>query len=193
MSRKDVEKTTPKSSENDNKQTEVRTGSAPSSLSEQQRSFNRVLDETNENIKRSIEEAINDYQEQTLQAAKEITESFLDTQKEIVNSFQSAWAPHIENYYDIWNNWASPRRAAEIYARSVSNFVDNTLAATKIGRNAILANMDAFTSFIQREKEDAKEFSRIGANTARIYAQTSRDVASDTSRDSNINSRLMRT
>jgi hypothetical protein len=141
-----------------------------------------MLDETKENIKRGIEEArreiphntqaINDYQEQTLQAAKEITDSYLDSQREIIGSFQSAWAPHIENYYEIWNNWGSPRRAVEIYARAMSNLVDNTLTATRIGNNAIASNMDAFRNIIQREKEDAKEFSRIGANTARTYAQT---------------------
>jgi hypothetical protein len=49
--------------------------------------------------------------------------------------------------------------------------------------------MEAFSATIQREKEDVKEFSRIGANTARTFAQTSRDVVSDTSRDSNISSR----
>lgn len=35
--------------------------------------------------------------------------------------------------------------------------------------------MDAFTTFIQREIEDTKEFSRIGT---KIYIQTSTDVAS---------------
>jgi hypothetical protein len=60
----------------------------------------------------------------------------------------------------------------------VSNFEDNTLTATRIGSNAIVSNMDAFTAFIQREKEDAKEFSRISVNTARTYAQASSDIAS---------------
>lgn len=190
MSKKDVERaiTTAKPSEIDNKQEEVRTGPTPSSLSEQRHSFNRALEETNENIKRGIEEArkeiprntqaFNDYQEQTLRAVKEISESYLDSQKEIISSFQSAWTPHIENYYNIWSNWTSPQRAAEIYARAVCNFADNIITATRIGNNVIVANMEAFNSIIQHKKEDAKEFLRIGANTARTYTQTSSDVVS---------------
>lgn len=168
-------------------------------VQEQNRAVERTINETKDNIKRAVDEArtqiprntqaINDYQERHLQAAQEIADSYLNSQKEIISSFQSAWAPHIENYYNMRNNWASPRRAAEIYARTVSNFADNTLTATRIGNNAIIANMEAFSATIQREKEDVKEFSRIGANTARTFVQTSRDVVSDTSRGSNISSR----
>ena len=173
---------------------ELRTG-----VQEQNRAVERTFNETKDSIKRSVDEArtqiprntqaINDYQERHLQAAQEIADSYLNSQKEIITSFQSAWAPHIENYYNMWNNWASPRRAAEIYARTVSNFADNALAATRVGNNAIVANIETFSSIIQREKEDVKAFSRIGANTARTFAQTSRDVVSDTSRGSNISSR----
>ncbi len=185
MSKKDVEKATATARVSENfKQEEVKSGPTPSSsLSEQRHSFNRAIEETNENIKRSIEEArkeiprntqaFNDYQEQTLQAAKEISESYLNSQKEIISSFQSAWTPHIENYYNIWNNWASPRRIAERYAEVMSNIAENTLTATRIGNNATVANMEAFSAIMQRRKEDAKEFSKIGANIARTYAQTS--------------------
>ena len=196
MSKKDVEKATTTAgtpttrvSGDYNKQEEVKTGPtpSPSPLSEQRHSFNRAIEETNENIKRSIEEArkeiprntqaFNDYQEQTLQAAKEISESYLNSQKEIISSFQSAWTPYIENYYNIWSNWASPQRIAERYAEAMSNIAENTLTATRIGNNAIIANMEAFSATIQRRKEEAKEFSKIGANTARTYAQTTRDIA----------------
>ena len=166
---------------------------------EQQRALERIFEETKDNITRSVEEArrqipsntqaINDYQERHLQAAHEIADSYLNSQKEIIRSIQSAWAPYIENYYNLWSHWASPGRVAEIYARIVSNYADNILAATQIGNNAIIGNMNAFTSIIQRRKEDVKEFSRLGANTARTYAQTSRDVASDTSKGSNIGNR----
>ena len=173
---------------------ELRTG-----VQEQNRAVERTFNETKDNIRRSVEEArtqiprntqaINDHQEQHLQAAQEIADSYLNSQKEIINSFQLAWAPHIENYYNMWNNWASPKRAAEIYARTVSNYANNTLTATRIWNNAIIANMEALSSIVQRRKEDFKEFSRLGTNTARTYAQTSSDVASDTSSGSNISSR----
>ena len=186
MSKKDVEKTTSTTRYQNIIQGTGQTSSSLS-LSEQGRSFNQAIDETNENIKRSIEEsrreiprntqAFNDYQEQTLQAAKEISESYLESQKEIISSFQSAWIPHIESYYKIWSNWASPRRTAERYARAMSNIAENTLTATRIGNNVTIANMEAFSAIIQRRKEDAKEFSKIGANIARTYAQTTGDIA----------------
>jgi glutaredoxin 2 len=70
----------------------------------------------------------------------------------------------------------SPRRVSEIYARTVSNFADNVMATTRIANNTLFANIDAYKAFVQREKDDVKEFSRIAANTARTFEQTSRDV-----------------
>jgi phage-related tail protein len=121
-------------------------------------------------------QAINDYQEHTLQSSKEIADSYLESQKEIIKSFQSAWAPYIENMYEaFWNKWASPQRAAEIYARTVSNFADNMMATSRIANNTLFANLGAYKAFVQREKEDVKEFSRIAANTARTFESISRE------------------
>lgn len=75
----------------------------------------------------------------------------------------------------FWNNWASPRRVAEIYARTVSNCADNVMAITRISNNTIFTNIGAYKAFVQREKDDVKEFSRITANTARTFASTSRE------------------
>jgi hypothetical protein len=58
----------------------------------------------------------------------------------------------------------------------VSTFADNVIATTRISNNAMFANMETFKTFIQREKDDIKEFSRIGVNAAKTFAQTSRDV-----------------
>ena len=187
--KREAEKTTTTSrSFEDDKQEGTRARTRPS-LSEQQYSVNQVFDETRENIKRGIDDskreiprntqAITDYQEQNLQVAQEITDNYLDSQREIINSFQSVWAPHIENYFNAWNNWASPRRTAELYARAVSNFADNVITATKLGNNAMIANMEAFRTYVDRRKHDAREYSRLGSNTARTYAQTSRDIANE--------------
>jgi hypothetical protein len=165
--------------------TELRTG-----LSEQGHAVDRALDETRNNIRRTVDEAkreiprntqaINDYQEHTLQASKEIVDSYLESQKEIIQSFQSTWVPYIENTYGaFWNNWASPRRVAEIYARTVSNCADNVMATTRIANNTLFANIDAYKAFVQREKDDVKEFSRIAANTARTFASTSREFGKE--------------
>ncbi|MDQ6865079.1 MAG: hypothetical protein M3044_14795 [Thermoproteota archaeon] len=162
---------------------ELRTG-----LSERNQAVDRVLNETRDNITRTIDEArreiprntqaINDYQEHTLQSAKEIADSYLESQKQIIQSFQSTCAPYIENMYDaFWNNWASPRRAAEIYARTVSNFADNVVATSRIANNTLFANISAYKTLAQREKDDVKEFSKMAANTARTFENTSREFA----------------
>lgn len=162
--------------------------STASSLSEQRRSVERAIDETKDNLKKTIDEArreiprnteaINDYQEHTLQTTKEITDSYLDSHKEIIKSFQSVWVPYVENIRAVfWDNWGSPQRITEIYTRTVSNCADNTIAATRIANNAIFANMGAFRTFIDREKNDAKELSRIAVNTAKTFEQTTRDTA----------------
>ena len=39
----------------------------------------------------------------------------------------------------------------------------------------MFANMEAFKTSIQQAKENAKELSRIGVNTAKTFEQTSRD------------------
>jgi hypothetical protein len=158
------------------------------SLSEQRHSVDRALDETRDNIRRTIEEArkeiprrtqaINDYQEQAIQATREITDRYLESQKEIIKSFQSTWAPYVENSYEVfWHNWASPQKAAEIYARTVSNFADNSIVTTRIANNAMFANMEALKTIIEHRRDDIKEFSRMAVNTAKAFEQTSRNAA----------------
>jgi hypothetical protein len=87
----------------------------------------------------------------------------------------STW-PYFENTYGaFWNNRVSPRRVAEIYARAVSNCADNIMATSRIASNSIFANINAYNTFVQRRKDEVKEFSRIAANTARTFENTSRD------------------
>ena len=165
---------------------ELRTG-----LSGQNHAVDKAFDETRDNIRKTVDEArreiprntqaINDYQEHTLQSSKEIADSYLESQKEIIRSFQSTWAPYIENMYNaFWNNWASPHRAAEIYARTVSNFADNVMATSRIANNTLFANIGAYKAFVQREKDDVKEFSRIAANTAKTFENNSREFGPNT-------------
>jgi hypothetical protein len=161
---------------------------SPSQTSEQQQqAVNKALQETKDNIRKTSDEArnqiprytqaVHDYQEQTIQATREIADNYLDSQKEIINSFQSAWVPQLENANRIfWSNWISPRHFTETYARIVSSFADNTIAATRLVNNTIFANMDAFKTSMQHAKENAKEFSRIGVNAAKTFEQTTRDA-----------------
>jgi hypothetical protein len=158
------------------------------SLSEQRHSVDRALDETRDNIRRTIEEArkeiprrtqaFNDYQEHSLQTAREIKDRYLESHEEIIKSFQSTWAPYVENSYEVfWNKWASPQKAAEIYARTVSNIADNAIVTTRIANNAMFANMEALKIIIEHRKDDVRELSRMAVNTAKTFEQTSRNAA----------------
>jgi hypothetical protein len=155
---------------------------------EQQQSVDRALDETKNNIRRATDEArrdiprytqaVNEYHEQTIQTAREIADNFLDSQKEIINSFQSSCLPQIEAANKVFtSNWiVSPRRLADNYARVVSSFADNAIAATRLANNTMFANLEAFKTSVQTARDNAKEFSRIGVNAAKGFEQASRDI-----------------
>jgi hypothetical protein len=154
---------------------------------------NRALDETKDNIRRSIDEArkeiprytqaANDYQEQTIQAAREMADNYIESQKEIINSLQSAWLPHIEAANRLFTTrLVSPRNATEIYANMVSRSADNIIATTRLVNNMMFTNMDILKTLMQQAKDNAKELSRIGVNSARTFEQTSRDNATTTTR-----------
>ena len=64
-----------------------------------------------------------------------------------------------------------------MYARTVSNFADNMMATTRIANNTIFTNISAYKTFIERQKDDVKEFSRMAVNTARTFENTSREFA----------------
>ena len=185
--KRESEKTTTRVSD-DTSRVETTTIRATQSLSEQRHPVDRALDETRDNIRRAIEEArkeisrrtqaFNDYQEHCLQTAREITDRYLESQKEIIKSFQSTWAPYVGNSYEVfWNEWTSPQKAAEIYARTISNFADNTIVTTRIANNVMFANMEALKTIIEHRKDDVKEFSRMVVNTAKTFEQTSRNAA----------------
>ena len=167
------------------------TSSSTTSPTEQNAQYrqtvNRALDETRDNIRRSTDEArreiprytqaVNEYQEQTIQAAREIADNYIESQKEIINSLQSAWLPQIDAANRVFvSSWLSPRHLADNYARAVSSYVDNTIAVSRVANNAVFANMEAFKTSIQNARDNAKEFSRIGVNSARTFEQTSRDT-----------------
>jgi hypothetical protein len=92
---------------------------------------------------------------------------------------QSAWLPQIEAANRVFtSNWmVSPRHLADNYARIVSSFADNTVAATRLVNNTIFANLEAFKTSVQNARDNAKEFSRIGVNSAKALEQASRDTA----------------
>ncbi len=160
------------------------TASPSQQLQEQHHLVSRSLDETRDNIRRSIDEsrsqiprythAVSDYQEQTIQAAREIADNYVESQKQIINSL----TPYVQNVNEITTNWPtlfSPTKVSEVYANIVSNLANNVITATRVINNMVFANMEAFKTSMQQAKDSAKEFSRIGVNTAKTFEQTSRD------------------
>jgi hypothetical protein len=79
-------------------------------------------------------------------------------------------------FLHVWKYWASPRRVADVYARTVSSIADNTIAATKLVNNAVFSNLDAFKTCVQNARDNLKEVSRIGVNAAKTFEQASRDT-----------------
>jgi hypothetical protein len=158
---------------------------------EQQQAINKALDETKNNIRRTTDEArkdiprytqiVNEYQEETIQAARQMADNYLESQREIINSLQSALVPQIEAANRaVTSNWTSPRNVTEHYARLVSAFADNTIAVTKLVNNSMFANLDAFKRSVQNARDNVKEFSRIGVNSAKTFEEVSRDTAATT-------------
>ena len=154
---------------------------------EHQQAINKALDETKDNIRRTTDEArkdiprytqsVNEYQEETIQAARQMADNYLESQREIINSMQSALVPQIEAANKaVTSNWTSPRNVTEQYARLVSAFADNTIAVTKLVNNAMFANLEAFKTSVQTARDNVKELSRIGVNSAKTLEQTSRDT-----------------
>src|SRR6187200_2376326 len=156
-------------------------------VTSQQQVINKALDETKDNIRRTTDEArkdiprytqiVNEYQEETIQAARQMADNYLESQREIINSLQSAMVPQIEAANRaVTSNWTSPRHVTDNYARSVSAFADNTIAVTKLVNNAVFANLETFKTSVQTARDNVKEFSRIGVNSAKTLEQVSRET-----------------
>ena len=154
---------------------------------EQQQSINRSLDETKNSIRRATDEArkdiahynqaVNEYHEETIQAARQMADNYLESQREIINSVQSALLPQVEAANRaVTSNWTSPRHVTQHYARLVSAFADNTIAVTKLVNNAMFANLEAFKTSVQTARDNVKEFSRIGVNSAKTFEQVARET-----------------
>ena len=69
-----------------------------------------------------------------------------------------------------------------MYARTVSNIADNTVATARLVNNTVFSNLDAFKTCIQNTRDNVKEFSRIGINAAKTFEQTSRYTATTAAR-----------
>ena len=87
-----------------------------------QQTYRRSLDETKENVRKSIDEARTQIPKYT-----NVVKSYQE------QALESTGAPYYVNTYRMYNYWFSPRVPAELWARTVSNIVENI--ASKVGQN----------------------------------------------------------
>src|SRR5918994_1759635 len=173
----------------DRKEEDAATPSPSQIQKEQQQAVNKALDETKDEIKTATKEAareipqytqrLGDIQEQTIQTTREIADNYIESQKEIISIYQSVWTPFVENANSrFWNYWSiSPKGIAETYGTVVSSFADNVIAATRLTNNAVSANMELFSTALQRTKDNSREFSRLEVNAAKVFHEATNDVA----------------
>jgi len=148
-----------------------------------------TLDETKSSVNRTTNEArkevpeytkaVKEYQEETIEATKDIADNFLESQKQVINATQSLWAPYFENMKNMYWSYWTPQRATENYTRAVSNFTDNSIAATRLANNFMFASMEAWRTTMRHTRDNAIEFSRLNTN----YARTLQNQAFDNLRD----------
>jgi hypothetical protein len=119
-------------------------------------------------------EAFGNYQEKILESSRGIADDYIDSQKEIFGILQhSAWISRLgegNEYGAFWSNWMSTitKSMTETYANTISSYVDSLYAATRLTKNMISVNTEAFSASAQH----AKEFSKISLNNVKKLGQT---------------------
>ena len=154
-----------------------------------QQTYRRSLDETKKNVRKSIDEArtqipkytnvVKNYQEQALESSGKVVEDYINTQKSVMDSVFSSAAPYYENNYRMYSYLFSPRVPAELWTRSVSNFVENISATARINNEILFASIDAWKNAFERAQQHTQELSRININTARAFENTARETAGE--------------
>ena len=162
-----------------------------------QRLYNRVIEQTNEsleqaydeskkNIDESIREArhqiprytetVNQVQEQTLQASKDIAESYLDYQRQAIDSFQSISTPYIKEVNNqLLNNQGYYRRMPEMYSKLVNNCAENTIAMSRIYNDMAFSNIEIFKHVVDNAKKQSKYLAEIGKRNVSSFESIERD------------------
>ena len=154
-----------------------------------QHTLHRSLDETKENVNKSIDEArtqiprfthvVTNYQEQVLQSTGKMVEDYVEAQKSVMNAVFNSANPYYENANRMFSYWFSPKVSAEIYARLVSNIVENVSASARIGNDILFGNIEALGNDFERAQRHTKEFTRINADTAKAIENTARETAAE--------------
>ncbi len=154
-----------------------------------QQTYRRSLDETKVNVRKSIDEAraqipkytnvVKNYQEQALESSGKMAEDYINTQKSVMDSVFSSVAPYYENTYRMYSYWFSLRVPAELWAKSVSNIIENISATARINNEILFGSIDAWRNEFERAQQHTQELSRININTARAFENTARETAAE--------------
>jgi hypothetical protein len=93
--------------------------------------------------------------------------------------YHSVWTPFLENANSrFWSYWRiSPEVFAKTYGTIVSYFTDNMILATRVTNKAISANTEFFSIVLQQLKYNSEEFSKLGVNAAKVFNETTKEVA----------------
>ncbi|MFZ0557466.1 MAG: hypothetical protein WAM26_19465, partial [Nitrososphaeraceae archaeon] len=152
---------------------------------------------TKENVNKSIDEArtqiprftnvVTNYQEQVLQSTGKMVEEYVEAQKSVMNAVFNSANPYYENANRMFSYWFSPRVSAEIWARAVSNIVENVSATARIGNDILFGNIEALGNDFERAQRHTKEFTRINVDNAKTIANTAKETAAEFSVNSQRN------
>ena len=120
-------------------------------------------------------------QERSMETARGIAEEHIESQREIINSFnQSVWTPYVENVVNRTTTafpgmFSLPR--TEVYTNTISNLVDNFVAATRLTNKTVFANAELINMSLQQARNNVREYSRIGVNAAKNFHEATNEVA----------------
>jgi hypothetical protein len=67
-----------------------------------------------------------------------MVKDYINTQKSVMDSIFSSAAPYYENTYRMYSYWFSLRVPTELWARSVSNIVENISTTARINNESYL-------------------------------------------------------
>jgi hypothetical protein len=169
-----------------------------SQLREQQALINKALDEAKDHVKKAANEVKKDIstyaeqfttvQERAVESTRDFAEEYIESQREIINSFyESVWTPYVEN---IVNRTTTPFPGVfslprtEVYANTTrivlvhtSNVINNFVTTTRLANKTLFANAELINTSLQQSRNNAREFSRLGVNTAKNFHEAANEVA----------------
>ena len=162
-----------------------------------QRLYNRIVEQNTASIEQSFDESkqridesirgarnqiprytetVNQLQEQTLQATKNIAESYLEYQKQTIDSLQSISTPYLYDANNqLLNNQEYFRKIPEIYSKIVNNYVENTIAMSRIFNDMAFSNIELFKNVIDNTKKQSKHLAEIGKRNISAYERIERE------------------